>query len=79
MLEIDRLSRCFGAKLAVADLSLRIEKGSFVGVIGRSGAGKSTLLRMINRLIEPSAGRIHFGIVNLTAVVKEMCIVRGVR
>ena len=41
---------------AVSDVSLEFARGSFVGVIGRSGAGKSTLLRMINRLIDPSAG-----------------------
>jgi phosphonate transport system ATP-binding protein len=58
MLEIRNLTRRFGAKLAVDDVSLRIEKGSFVGVIGRSGAGKSTLLRMINRLQEASSGQI---------------------
>jgi phosphonate transport system ATP-binding protein len=39
-------------------VSLQIDKGAFVGIIGGSGAGKSTLLRMINRLVEPSAGRI---------------------
>jgi phosphonate transport system ATP-binding protein len=58
MLEIDGLSRTFGAKAALANVSLQIEKGSFVGIIGRSGAGKSTLLRVINRLVEPTAGRI---------------------
>jgi phosphonate transport system ATP-binding protein len=58
MLEIRNLSRRFGEKLAVDDVSLRIEKGSFVGVIGRSGAGKSTLLRMVNRLQEASSGQI---------------------
>ncbi len=68
MLEIDGLSRRFGAKTAVADVSLRIEKGSFVGVIGRSGAGKSTLLRLINRLVEPTAGRIVFEGLDVTAL-----------
>jgi phosphonate transport system ATP-binding protein len=58
MLRIDGISRRFGAKTAVADVSLDIGSGAFVGIIGRSGAGKSTLLRMINRLQEPSAGRI---------------------
>ena len=58
MLELRNLSRRFGAKIAVDDVSLVIEPGSFVGVIGRSGAGKSTLLRMINRLQEPSSGEI---------------------
>jgi phosphonate transport system ATP-binding protein len=41
-------------------VSLTIEPGRFVGVIGRSGAGKSTLLRMINRPEQPSSGGIRF-------------------
>ena len=45
-----------------------IPRGSFVGVIGRSGAGKSTLLRMINRLAEPTAGRILFDGLDVTAL-----------
>ncbi|MCJ2069724.1 phosphonate ABC transporter ATP-binding protein [Methylobacterium sp. J-030] len=58
MLVIQDLTRQYGDRRAVDGISLRIEPGSFVGVIGRSGAGKSTLLRLINRLAEPSAGRI---------------------
>jgi phosphonate transport system ATP-binding protein len=68
MLEIERLTRQFGVKAAVAGVSLQVEKGSFVGVIGRSGAGKSTLLRLINRLVEPTAGRIAFDGVDVTAL-----------
>ncbi len=60
MLEINHVSRSFGAKRAVDDVSLRIDKGSFVGVIGRSGAGKSTLLRMVNRLQDVSSGTISW-------------------
>jgi phosphonate transport system ATP-binding protein len=58
MLTIEAVSRRFGDKLAVADVNLAIEPGAFVGVIGRSGAGKSTLLRMLNRLVDPTEGRI---------------------
>ncbi len=58
MLELDRLTRTFGARTAVDAVSLSIPTGQMVGVIGRSGAGKSTLLRLVNRLAEPSAGRI---------------------
>ena len=68
MLEIHGLTRVFGRTVAVNAVSLRIEPGSFVGVIGRSGAGKSTLLRAINRLTEPSAGRIVFDGVDITAL-----------
>jgi phosphonate transport system ATP-binding protein len=68
MLEIDGLSRSFGTKTAVAGVSLQIDKGAFVGVIGRSGAGKSTLLRLISRLVEPSAGRVVFDGLDITAL-----------
>ncbi|MCT8998847.1 phosphonate ABC transporter ATP-binding protein [Chelativorans intermedius] len=60
MLEIRGITKKFGDILAVDDVSLRIEPGQMVGIIGRSGAGKSTLLRLINRLIDPSAGKISF-------------------
>jgi len=60
MLEIKNVNRVFGEKRAVDDVSLSIEKGGFVGIIGRSGAGKSTLLRMINRLQDVSSGTISW-------------------
>jgi phosphonate transport system ATP-binding protein len=66
MLELDRVTRTFGTTRAVDDVSFAIDRGAFVGVIGRSGAGKSTLLRMINRLIDPSSGRIVADGVDLT-------------
>ncbi|MCZ8104780.1 MAG: phosphonate ABC transporter ATP-binding protein [Burkholderiales bacterium] len=60
MLVIEGLTRRFGSKAAVDGVSLSVEPGSFIGVIGRSGAGKSTLLRMINRLQDPSEGSIRW-------------------
>jgi phosphonate transport system ATP-binding protein len=60
MLELTNVGRSFGSKQAVRDVSLTIPRGQMVGVIGRSGAGKSTLLRVINRLIEPTTGRMQF-------------------
>jgi phosphonate transport system ATP-binding protein len=68
MLVVEDLTRRFGAKTAVAHAPFAIERGAFVGVIGRSGAGKSTLLRMINRLIDPSEGKIFFEGVEVTAL-----------
>lgn len=59
--ELRNVTRRFGDKYAVKDVTLDIPQGQMVGIIGRSGAGKSTLLRMINRLQEPSSGSIHFG------------------
>ncbi len=68
MLDLRNVTRAFGEKKAVDDVSLQIEKGSFVGVIGRSGAGKSTLLRMINRLQDVSSGQIIWDGKDVTAL-----------
>ena len=68
MLEIEDLTRRFGARTAVDGISLHIPAGQMVGVIGRSGAGKSTLLRMLNRLTEPSGGRVLFDGADVTAL-----------
>ena len=67
-LSLHGLTRTFGATLAVDDVTLSIPQGQFVGVIGPSGAGKSTLLRLMNRLIDPTAGSVHFGATNVTAL-----------
>lgn len=68
MLEVNALTCRFGTKTAVDNASFTIEPGRFVGVIGRSGAGKSTLLRMINRLENPTGGRVLFEGVDVTAL-----------
>jgi phosphonate transport system ATP-binding protein len=60
MLTTHGVTKEFGAKRAVDNVSLTIDRGAFVGIIGRSGAGKSTLLRMINRLTDPTSGAILF-------------------
>jgi len=58
MLSLELVTKRFGAKTAVKDVTRGFSAGSFAGIIGRSGAGKSTLLRMINRLTEPTSGRV---------------------
>jgi len=68
MLVVDGLTCRFGTKAAVDKASFAIAPGAFIGVIGRSGAGKSTLLRMINRLVEPSEGKIAFDGLDVTAL-----------
>ena len=59
MIELGGVSRFFGAEVAVDNISLTIPDGSLCVLVGTSGCGKSTTLRMINRLIEHSAGEIR--------------------
>jgi phosphonate transport system ATP-binding protein len=68
MLRIEHLSKRFGERLALDDVTVSVEDGAFVGVVGRSGAGKSTLLRSINRLETASHGRIWFRDVEVSAL-----------
>ena len=60
MIELRNVQKSYdgGATLAVADTSVVVERGEFLGLIGASGCGKTTTLKMINRLEEPSSGEI---------------------
>jgi phosphonate transport system ATP-binding protein len=68
VLEIRSLCKSFGAVDALTSVDLQIPAGQMVGIIGRSGAGKSTLLRLINRLADPTAGRIEWKGENVSGV-----------
>jgi osmoprotectant transport system ATP-binding protein len=58
MIAFDRVTKTYGAVAAMDDVSLAIAAGEFCALLGPSGAGKSTALRLVNRMIEPDAGRI---------------------
>ncbi|PCD04387.1 ABC transporter ATP-binding protein [Sphingomonas spermidinifaciens] len=57
-LAFEGVTKAYGAMRAVDDVTLAIEPGQFVALVGQSGSGKSTLLKTVNRLIEPDAGRV---------------------
>ena len=58
MIVLEKINKEFGDAIAVRDLNLTIDQGEFCCLIGPSGCGKSTTLKMINRMVEPSSGKI---------------------
>ncbi|MBA2450143.1 MAG: phosphonate ABC transporter ATP-binding protein [Chloroflexi bacterium] len=67
MLRIEHLTKVFpGGVVAVDDLSVIVADGEFLVIIGLSGSGKSTLLRCVNRLVEPTSGKIFLDDVEVT-------------
>ena len=68
MLRIQNVSKTYAnGTQALKDVSFDVPDGEFMVVIGLSGSGKSTLLRCINRLIDPSAGKIYWNDTDITA------------
>src|SRR3954468_5686859 len=59
-IQVDRLTKRYGAVTAVDDLSFSLEPGSITGFIGANGAGKSTTLRMLLGLTMPTSGSATF-------------------
>jgi ABC-type bacteriocin/lantibiotic exporter with double-glycine peptidase domain len=62
-IEVDDVSFAYGGRLAppvVKDVSLEVEPGQLVGIVGRSGSGKSTLARLLLGLYPPTSGRVRF-------------------
>ena len=58
MIEVENLTKRYGETTVVDRVSFTVERGSIAVIVGTSGSGKSTLLRMINRLVEPTSGRV---------------------
>ena len=68
MLRIEHLTKVYpGGVQALTDISCEVPDGQFVAVIGLSGSGKSTMLRCINRLVEPTSGRVIWNGADVTA------------
>ena len=60
-LTFDGVTKRYDTTEALAGIDLTIEPGEIVAIVGTSGSGKTTLLRMINRLVEPTTGRVLLG------------------
>lgn len=72
MLRIEHLTKVYDdGTRALEDVSFAVPDGQFLVIIGLSGSGKSTLLRCINRLVEPTEGRILWDGADITAASQE--------
>ena len=60
MLKVDNVSAAYGKALALKEVSLKVEKGEIVSLIGANGAGKTTTLRVISGMIRPLKGEVTF-------------------
>ncbi len=78
MLEVDGLSRHFGALAALNGVSFEVRPGEIFSVIGPNGAGKSTLFNVITGLHPPTAGRVRFRGDDITGLAPEIINRRGV-
>ena len=71
VIELNNVSKAYGNKMLIEDLSLAIPKGAIVGIIGGNGAGKSTLFRMIAGTETPDSGSIDLGETVKVAYVEQ--------
>ena len=81
LLEIQNLSHVYSEgtpfeHAAIRDLSLSVERGEFIGLIGHTGSGKSTLIQHLNGLLKPTSGKILY---NGEDIWKDVKFTRQIR
>ena len=78
MLEVENIHTYYGQIHVLKEVSLSVEKGEIVTLIGANGAGKSTLLRTISGLLRPRQGSIRFDSEDLTRYLAHEIVVKGI-
>lgn len=76
MIEVEGLSKRFGETWALRDVGFRVERGAFLGVLGRNGAGKTTLVRLLTGQARPTAGSVR--ILGLDAAARPLDLRRRI-
>ena len=71
MLEVKNLTKKFGEKTALDNISFKVENGKIFGLVGRNGAGKSTTFRIILKILEQTAGEIKYDGKDITSEVLD--------
>jgi branched-chain amino acid transport system ATP-binding protein len=78
LLDLDAVTRRFGALVAVDSVDMRVEEGEVRAVIGPNGAGKTTLFNLITGVVKPSEGRIRFAGEPITGLPAHQICHRGI-
>jgi branched-chain amino acid transport system ATP-binding protein len=78
LLSVEGIQTCYGAFQALRDVSLEVDTGEVVTILGANGAGKTTLLRTISGLVSPASGAIRFGGEPLSGVVPDAIVKLGI-
>ncbi|HEX6979708.1 MAG TPA: ABC transporter ATP-binding protein [Alphaproteobacteria bacterium] len=78
MLEIEGLTVRYGPFLAVNDVSLRVDAGEIVGIVGANGAGKSSIVKAIGGAVAPAAGCVRFAGQDLDGIASHRRIGLGI-
>jgi branched-chain amino acid transport system ATP-binding protein len=78
LLNVSNLEVCYGVISALQDVSLHIDAGEIVTLIGSNGAGKTTLLRTVSALVRPARGTIKFDGIDITRRPPHEIVARGI-
>ncbi len=78
LLQTNRLVKRYGGRAVVDDVSLTVNQGEIVGLLGRNGAGKTTCFRMVIGMVAPNAGRVIFDGVDVTRMPMYKRARRGI-
>ena len=78
MLEIERLAVSYGEVVVLRDVSLTINQGEIVTLIGGNGAGKTTTLKTISGLLAPNAGSIRFEGESIVGLSPDRIVASGI-
>ena len=78
MLSVDAIQTCYGTFQALRDVSLEVDAGEVVTILGANGSGKTTLLRTISGLVAPASGSIQFNGERLDGVAPDAVVKLGI-
>ncbi|MGZ6141624.1 MAG: ABC transporter ATP-binding protein, partial [Myxococcaceae bacterium] len=72
MIQVEQLSKYYGARAAIRNLSFRIDSGEVVGFLGLNGAGKTTTLRILGGVLLPTAGTVRLDGLDLMTAPRKV-------